>query len=134
MGLSFGAPLALRVGIELGARTVTPIGLRKNPAALAADMPLWWKTLRDNAAKPPPTARPGSLIQFVYGELDDDDSAVAAKFLRILTGAKSIAILGGGHSPLGHLFRQGELAAFLSLAINGFPDGASSPALRLDDR
>lgn len=133
MGLSFGAPLALLTGVQLGAQTVTPIGLRKNPADLAAEMPLWWSTLQDKLAEPSATANPGPQIRLVYGELDEEDSTIAAEYVRLLPGAKSIAILGGGHSPLGHLFREAGLVAFLSAALKGFPSDAVPRTFRRDE-
>jgi hypothetical protein len=133
MGLSFGAPLALLTGVQLGAQTVTPIGLRKNPAALAGEMPLCWRTLQDKLAVASATGSLESQIRLVYGELDEEDSTIAAEYVRLLAGAKSIAILGGGHSPLGHLFREAGLGAFLSAALKGFPAEASPRTCRVNE-
>ena len=132
IGLSFSAPLALVAGIEIEARTVTPIGLTKKYAKFAEDMPLHWERLQNKATTGSSAGSPVSQVQVVYGELDEQDAEVASEFRKLLPGSRSIAVLGGGHSPLGHVFRNSELTAFLSSVIKGFTAETSPPGCRVD--
>lgn len=132
IGLSFSAPLALVAGIELEARTVTPVGLTKKSAKFAEDMPLHWERLRDKVTNLSSAGSPVSQVQMVYGELDEGDAEVASEFRKLLPGTRSVAVLGGGHSPMGHVFRNSELTAFLSSVINGFSAETAPAVCRVD--
>jgi pimeloyl-ACP methyl ester carboxylesterase len=118
VGLSFSATLALLVGLSLPANTVTPIGLTRHPQFQSGEVPTLWdtalrkKTLMANKAQ--------SRVQFVFGQSEVAEKSLVHSMAQSIPESRVIEVKGAGHSPLGHLLREGDLQAFVTAMVSGF--------------
>ena len=112
--------MSVLAGVALGATTINPMGLTRDPAELERDYAGLWRNTVEEISQSP--MRLATRINLIVGEHDARDSRAAKLIAEAIPGSSVVVVEGAAHNATKPIFKRGEFTKFLVALTSNFSE------------